>query len=572
MKKLALVLVLVFALAIPALANPFVDVPLNHWAYDAVQTLAAKGVVIGYPDGTFGGQRMLTRYEFAEAIARVLAYVEQYGGLAEDVEILSKLAVEFADELANLGVTVADLEATVGEHSEAIAAMKEIVDKHERFFDPVTISGEWSADYSYTVIGDAATPAGTAELSDSAEITFSAEINPETTVALTLEIDDVLGGTPTVSASGYELKYNGDWTLWIHDEIEPATIGLGLIYDFDTIEEFPGAWAQWTWDNDDEDDLGAWTMFMDVDDFYVLNVAFNVGDDDDVAIGVTASYDQAAGNALVVGADLAFDLTDEDDDDQVGVALEVGYLTDLAATNAFGAAAKINATLGDEDDINAYVEGHYTQPGFAPTNSDFDADELGVEVGVGFMLTDEDDDDIQIEAGPYWGYVMDSAMTAATDHYVGLDLTFTNIDEDHPETEGSANVEYSLLTGEISLEAEILNLVLGDDEDDELSDFVFNIYGEYTMSAPADYDAVANFIYSGLGDEDDMKLIVEGRLDSDGAALYSAEAQIVYAVAENTELKFGVEMNDWEDDINDWDEMNILDTTTKIYAGVEVTF
>ena len=78
MKKLLIALVLVLALAIPALANPFVDVPLNHWAYDAVQTLAAKGCVIGYPDGTFGGNRALTRYEFAQAVARCLAYMEQY--------------------------------------------------------------------------------------------------------------------------------------------------------------------------------------------------------------------------------------------------------------------------------------------------------------------------------------------------------------------------------------------------------------------------------------------------------------------------------------------------------------
>ena len=151
MKKLALVVLLVFALAIPALANPFVDVPLTHWAYDAVQVLAAKGVIIGYPDGTYGGQRTLTRYEFAEAVARLLAYVEQYGALAEDVEILSKLAVEFADELANLGVTVADLEAAVGKNSEAIAALQAVVDKHERFFEPVKITGTWKADYSKDV-------------------------------------------------------------------------------------------------------------------------------------------------------------------------------------------------------------------------------------------------------------------------------------------------------------------------------------------------------------------------------------------------------------------------------------
>ena len=72
MKKLALVVLLVFALAIPALANPFVDVPLTHWAYDAVQVLAAKGVIIGYPDGTYGGQRTLTRYEFGRSRSQII--------------------------------------------------------------------------------------------------------------------------------------------------------------------------------------------------------------------------------------------------------------------------------------------------------------------------------------------------------------------------------------------------------------------------------------------------------------------------------------------------------------------
>jgi len=571
MKKLALVLVLVLAFTLPVLANPFVDVPLNHWAYDAVQDLAAKGVIIGYPDGTFGGTRTLTRYEFAEATARALAYVESMGfASAEDVEVLEKLSIEFADELANLGVKVSDLEAALGAQSEAIAALEETVAKHEKFFEPVTITGEWSADYSYTVIGDDATPTGTAELSDSAEITLSAEINPETTVALTMEVDDVLGGAPTVTFSGYELKYNGDWSLLVSDEVEPATIGLGLIYEE---EEFPGVWAQWNWgDEEDDEDLGTWTTFMDVDDFYILNVAFNLGDEDDIPIGVTASYDQAAENVLVAGADVAFDLTAEDDENQVGLALEGGVLTDFAfAKLAFGAAAELSATLGDEDDIDASVKAWYTQPGFAPTNSDFNADELGVEVGVGFMLTNEDDEDIQIEAEPYWGYVMDSAFAAAQDHYVGIDLTFTNFDEEHPEAEGTLNAEYSILNGDISLEAEILNLVLGNEDEEGLSELVFNIYGAYNMDVEPDYTAVANVIYS--FEDEPMDLIVEGRLDSDSAAaLYSVEAQLVYAVAENTELKVGIEMNDWEDDINDWDEMNILDTTTKIYSGVEVSF
>ncbi|PIU25523.1 MAG: S-layer protein, partial [Candidatus Infernicultor aquiphilus] len=115
MKKLALVLVLVFVFALPVFANPFVDVPLNHWAYDSVQSLAAKGVIVGYPDGTFGGGKTMTRYEFAEAVAKALAYVEAKGyASADDVAVLEKLAIEFADELASLGVTVADLEAAVG--------------------------------------------------------------------------------------------------------------------------------------------------------------------------------------------------------------------------------------------------------------------------------------------------------------------------------------------------------------------------------------------------------------------------------------------------------------------------
>jgi hypothetical protein len=142
MKKLALVLVLVLAFALPVFANPFVDVPLNHWAYDSVQSLAAKGVIVGYPDGTFGGGKSLTRYEFAEATAKALAYVEGMDfAAAEDVAILEKLAIEFADELASLGVTVADLEASLGANTEAIAALETTVAKLDTFFEPVVISG-----------------------------------------------------------------------------------------------------------------------------------------------------------------------------------------------------------------------------------------------------------------------------------------------------------------------------------------------------------------------------------------------------------------------------------------------
>src|SRR5947209_15597237 len=79
MKKLALLAgaMAILAFARPALAQgPFADVPTDHWAYDAVNELASRGIVNGYPDGTFGGKRALTRYEFAVAIQRMLQDVQ----------------------------------------------------------------------------------------------------------------------------------------------------------------------------------------------------------------------------------------------------------------------------------------------------------------------------------------------------------------------------------------------------------------------------------------------------------------------------------------------------------------
>ncbi len=563
MKKLALVLLVVFALTIPALANPFVDVPLTHWAYDAVQTLAAKGVVIGYPDGTFGGQRTLTRYEFAEATARLLAYVEQYGGLAEDVEILSKLAVEFADELASLGVTVADLEATVGEHSEAIAAMKAIVDKHERFFEPLKITGSWKADYEKEVYSLTGAPLAPASLTDRVDLKLAAEINPETTAEIQLRINNVLNGPATITARKYNLRYAGDWNLWVSSDIAPDTIGLGLLYSFGENEEFPGVWAQWEWDSDE--DLGTWTAFMSVEDFYYLNVAFNLGDDDDIPVGLTAGYDNVTG-LVFGGANVGFNLTDDDDDAQVKLALEGGIVSDLNDI-AFGAAAKVNAIFGDDDCIDLAVTGWYTQPGFDLDNSKYNADEVGVTVALGFMLTD-DDDDLQIKVTPKWDYRMDSAFANLKRNRVGLQLDFTNINEDNPDETAYILAQYRLESGDIFVEAEYLNLTFGDDDE-----FVVNVHGDYLFTAVPVYTAMANVSYA--FPDDPMQLILEGRISSADVPFYSAEAQLKYDVAKNTVLKVGVEMNDWEADIADWsddDEWVINNDATKIYAGIEVKF
>ena len=93
-------------------ANPFSDVSTDDWAYQAVSDLSDQGVVEGYPDGTFKGERNITRYELAQIIARLMAKEDQLN--AEQRATLDKLAGEYADELANLGVRVANLEKKVG--------------------------------------------------------------------------------------------------------------------------------------------------------------------------------------------------------------------------------------------------------------------------------------------------------------------------------------------------------------------------------------------------------------------------------------------------------------------------
>jgi hypothetical protein len=89
-----------------AAANPFSDVPAGHWAYNSVTKLAQEGVIEGYGDGTFLGNRNITRYEMAQMIAKAMAKNPSGASKAE----LDRLAAEFREELDNLGVRVSELE------------------------------------------------------------------------------------------------------------------------------------------------------------------------------------------------------------------------------------------------------------------------------------------------------------------------------------------------------------------------------------------------------------------------------------------------------------------------------
>ena len=91
-----------------AATNPFTDVPAKHWSYDAVTKLANAGIVDGSGDGTFKGDKTISRYEMAQIVAKAMAHSDK--ATAEQKASIDKLSVEFAEELEGLNVRVTKLE------------------------------------------------------------------------------------------------------------------------------------------------------------------------------------------------------------------------------------------------------------------------------------------------------------------------------------------------------------------------------------------------------------------------------------------------------------------------------
>ena len=149
MKK-SLTLAMALALGVTAsayAANPFSDVPQGHWAYASVAQLAADGVVDGYADGAFAGDKLLTRYEMAQVVAKAMA-----NGADCD-----KLAAEFADELDTLGVRVAKLESKAdavkitGEVRYHYAGYDGDISGHaNELRSRIWVKGQVNDDWSYT--------------------------------------------------------------------------------------------------------------------------------------------------------------------------------------------------------------------------------------------------------------------------------------------------------------------------------------------------------------------------------------------------------------------------------------
>ncbi len=111
MKKTAIALAMATVLGVAGTAmaaNPFTDVPANHWSYASVSKLAQAGIIEGYGDGTFRGNNSITRYEMAQMVAKAMARSDKAD--AAQKAMIEKLAAEYSAELNNLGVRVSALE------------------------------------------------------------------------------------------------------------------------------------------------------------------------------------------------------------------------------------------------------------------------------------------------------------------------------------------------------------------------------------------------------------------------------------------------------------------------------
>ena len=113
-------------------ANPFSDVESDSWAYEAVASLSDQNIVEGYPDGTFKGDKHITRYEMAQITARLLAKRDSLS--ADQQSVVDKLSREYANDLSSLGVRISELEKKTGKTSLLTELRVQGIDRYDNIF------------------------------------------------------------------------------------------------------------------------------------------------------------------------------------------------------------------------------------------------------------------------------------------------------------------------------------------------------------------------------------------------------------------------------------------------------
>ena len=278
MKK-SLVLAMAMALGVTAsayAANPFSDVPAGHWAYDAVNKLAAEGVVDGYPDGTYGGDKFMTRYEMAQIVAKAMAKGAN----------VDKLAAEFADELDSLGVRVANLEKkadnvkVTGEIRYSYRDVDGDVNSNESVLrSRLWVNGQINEDWSYTGMFENNQDFGN-ETGDE-KIDF-ARAYVEGRVG---GLDVVVGRYNEVTFSGNILDANLDMARVSYGDKIKVSAAAGKAYDSVEVDEEAGKLL----DSDDRIYIGTLEAALGDVDAYVAYFKTN-SDMDKEIWNVGASY------------------------------------------------------------------------------------------------------------------------------------------------------------------------------------------------------------------------------------------------------------------------------------------
>ena len=278
MKK-SLVLAMAMALGVTAsayAANPFSDVPAGHWAYDAVNKLAAEGVVDGYPDGTYGGDKLMTRYEMAQIVAKAMAKGAN----------VDKLAAEFADELDSLGVRVANLEKkadnvkVTGEIRYSYRDVDGDVNSNESVLrSRLWVNGQINEDWSYTGMFENNQDFGN-ETGDE-KIDF-ARAYVEGRVG---GLDVVVGRYNEVTFSGNILDANLDMARVSYGDKIKVSAAAGKAYDSVEVDEEAGKLL----DSDDRIYIGTLEAALGDVDAYVAYFKTN-SDMDKEIWNVGASY------------------------------------------------------------------------------------------------------------------------------------------------------------------------------------------------------------------------------------------------------------------------------------------
>ena len=238
MKKF-LVLVLLLLSASMLCAQTPSDVPSDHWAYDAVQSLISKGYISGYPDGTFKGQREISRYEFATIIKRIIDGVNEKtntntasssivnSGKAEtnqvskeDIAELNKLINEFKVELTVIGTRLDNVEAAMTELTAKVNTINAIVSDEEgpletarvdiKKLKQVAISGYVQARYAWQRNGFSDATKGKEPIDDFSirRARLKAVAKPTTNSIVTMQMD--LGGNSSsaVDSKGKSITVN----------------------------------------------------------------------------------------------------------------------------------------------------------------------------------------------------------------------------------------------------------------------------------------------------------------------------------------------------------------------------